>query len=234
MGFEDTLADICRRHVLRPALGAVVPEPCIPYLPSRWNKTLVLAEAQNLGKRSAAYVARLKAMSPTDRIRRLGMNGRVGVEPWDDGSLKLAVQAALRIDAAETAVSNAVLWSQVDRRGRNQNPSDTLVDRSFEVWAELLPVLKPERIVTAGKVADRVITAALNDSGLHPERIVLRLPSPQAMSRISGMFREADLLQRYPEVDAVVREHPDWVIKQRRNKVFFAYHAVSLFSRKAG
>lgn len=234
MDLEDVLARVCRRHVLHPTLGVAVPEPYIPYLPSRWNKTLVLAEAQNLGERNAAYVARLRAMSPAARIRRLGIDEQVGVEPWDDGSLKLAVEAAFRIDAAETAVSNAVLWSQVDRRGRNRNPSDALVRRSSEVWAGLLPVLKPERIVTAGKVANKVITVALNDTDLHPERIALRLPSPLAMSRISGMFREADLLQRYPEVDAVVREHPDWVIKQRRNKVFFACHAVSLYSRKAG
>ena len=48
------------------------------------------------------------------------------------------------------------------------------------------------------------------------------------------MFQETDLLQRYPEVDAVIREHLGWVTKQRRNKIFFACHAVSLSSRKAG
>ena len=50
-----------------------------------------------------------------------------------------------------------------------------------------------------------------------------------AMSRVSGMFDEADLLIRYPEVNDVINRHPTLLDDNfRRNKIFYACHAVSL------
>ncbi len=46
------------------------------------------------------------------------------------------------------------------------------------------------------------------------------------------LFNEADLLNRYPEVKNVVNKHPEWLQGgYRLNKIFFACHAVSLYSR---
>lgn len=230
MDLRDRLAEICARHILSEDIEAVIPEPYIPYLPEPWNNALVVAEAQNLSKGSKSYRPQLEAMDREARIRRLGLNGEVGVWPWDDGSLKLAVETALDLRADKCGVSNAVLWSQTDEQGRNRNPSEALVECSSLLWSEMLPVMMVKHIVTAGKIADTVITLALRRCGVQPKRTILRLPSPQALSRISGMFDEADLRCRYPEVHAAAEAHPDWVSKQCRNKIFFACHAVSLAS----
>ena len=48
----------------------------------------------------------------------------IGVSPWDDGSLKLAIEAALDVSEEETAVSNAVLWSQRDSNPRRNATPD--------------------------------------------------------------------------------------------------------------
>ena len=59
--------------------------------------------------------------------------------------------------------------------------------------------------------------------------MALRLPSPSYLSRISGLFDEQDLLARYPEVEAAVTNHPEWLAGgYKRNKILFACHAVSV------
>ena len=92
--------------------------------------------------------------------------------------------------------------------------------QAVHFWEDLLPLLQPTHIITAEKVAERVLELA--DRAERYRRPSLRLPSLQAMSRISGMFHVDDrLLARYPEVNRVVQ----------RNKVFFVCHAVSLYGR---
>jgi hypothetical protein len=228
MELDDSLAEICSRHFLDASFGATIPEPYIPLIPPRWNGALVVAEAQNHGVGSSGYLERLKAMTVAARIRRLSSREQVDIQPWDDGSLKLAVVAAFDVDPRDTAVSNAVLWSQVDSQGRNVTPSDTLIERSMLVWSELLPALNPKYIITAGTLADKVIGGALGQCDNMPRRVKLRLPSPMALSRVSGMFDVADLLDRYPEVRAAADAHSDWVASHRKNKIFFACHAVSI------
>lgn len=228
MNLSDHLVAICRRHVLDSTYSAVVPEPYIPLIPERWNGTLVLAKAQNLSGKNGSYPAWLKAASPEARIRRVGRNGRAGVGPWDDGALKLAVEAALRLRAAECAISNGVLWSLVNSNGTNQNPSKALVDRSATLWAEMLPVLQPTHIVTVGMKARAVISAALKSSPLELKRTSWALPSPRLLSPLSRMVYEADLLRRFPEVARVIETHSEWLRgSQRRNKILFACLAVS-------
>jgi hypothetical protein len=110
----DTLAEICRRHRLPDrSCGATMEEPYVPCIPGVWNGVLVLGEAQNHGTKSAAYLEGLRAMGSERRIHRLrdlsseertrwfGDREDIGVQPWDDGSLKLAVEAALRVRAEE-------------------------------------------------------------------------------------------------------------------------------------
>jgi hypothetical protein len=164
----DELSEICRRHILpRPILpcphDVVVPQPYVPFVPKNWNGVLVLAEAQNLSKGSPD-VEWLKSATPDERIFRLRRDRRIAIQPWEDGSLKLAVEAALGIRAARTAISNAVLWSLVDEKGNNKNPTSELINRSKSLWSELLQTLKAEHIVTAGAVARRVITGALENA----------------------------------------------------------------------
>lgn len=224
----DCLVNICRGHIMRAARGVTVPEPYIPYIPDRWNRCLVLAEAQNHGAKSREYLKWLKGLGQRDRLLRLYLqNGRVGCQPWDDGSLKLALAAAFDVDPERWAVCNGVLWSSVDKSGRNINPSTRSQQRSAALWSEFLDVLRPTLVVTAGKVARDVIDAACPEGGC--PRVALKLPAPSYLSRASGLFDHEDLLARYPEVRAVAERHPEWLGgKYERNKILFACHAVSL------
>ncbi len=205
---------------------AVVREPYIPFVPQKWNGVLVLAESQNMSKKNGQYVKWLKGHSRDEKIKRLYLKeNEVGIQPWDDNSLKLAVEAAFGVLASETAVSNAVLWSQRGDDDQNANPDKELQQASSLLWEELLPVLNPTLVICCGKIAKDVIA----DTEWPGKTLSLRLPSPSALSRISGMFDEDDLLKRYPEVARVIKKHPEWITGYKKNKTFFTCHAVSLY-----
>lgn len=225
MNLRKELAAICRRHpFMSKEVRVTVPEPYIPFIPKKWNGILVLAEAQNHGTRASPYLKWLLNASTDKRINRLYADkNNIGVWPWDDGSLKLAVTAALDAKSAETAVSNAVMWSQVGESGANKNPEEALQKFSASVWKELLKALKPQKIIAAGTIAKTVLSAA-GSVPLH-----WRLPAPMGMNRVSGMFSEKDLLRRYPEVAKALRDNPEWLDSGfRQNKIFYACHAVSI------
>ena len=235
MNLSKRLITICQRYVLDAHSLVVVPEPYIPLMPEQWNGTLVLAEAQNLAGKNGNYPMWLKAASPEARIRRLGRNGQVGVGPWDNGSLKLAVEAALQLRAVECAISNGIPWSLVNADGNNQNPSKELVARSAALWAEMLVMLQPTHLVTVGVKAQAVVLAALKGSQLKPKRTTWALPSPRLLSPLARMVNETDLLERFPEVKRVVKTHPEWIQgSNRRNKILFACLAVSETAKEAG
>jgi len=231
MNLQERLFEICEGHVLPHEWDVVIHEPYPPFVPPTWNGAIVLAEAQNLSKKNGdGYIEWLEGLSSRDRIRRLYLQrDRLGVQPWDDNSLKIAIASALKLEPETIAVGNAALWSQVDTQGGNANPSKAVEAKSSEVWAELLSALEPRRIIAAGKVSKRIIMAA-RGTDLRPFSLdEVRLPSRTAMSRIAGMFSESDLLTRYPEVAHVLRLHPEWFEgAYRRNKVFFASHVVSM------
>ena len=222
----NKLVNECKKFILPNHSLVVVREPYIPYIPEQWNKILVLAESQNLSASNSKYVEAILSGSSEDRIRRLGASADyIGVYPWDDGSIKLAVEAALQVSSSNVAVSNAVLWSQRGQNNENTNPDLDLQEMSSKIWSALLAIIEPEKIICCGKVAQQVI-AKTNWNGTI---IKLRLPAKTAMSRVSGMFNEADLLKRYPEVEEVLSRNPNLISSGcRRNKIFYACHAVSL------
>jgi len=141
--------------------------------------------------------------------------------------LKLAVEAALGIRAGQTAVSNAVPWSLVDEKGNNKNPTPELIKRSMSLWCELLHALKPEQIVTAGAIARRVITGALEKCDDSPLCTAWPLPSPRLFSPISQTIDEVELMRRFPEVAKAMGQNPEWVKTRRPNKILFACLAVA-------
>jgi len=225
----DQLVHVSKKFILPKDGSVVIEEPYIPYIPEQWNKILVLAESQNLSASNCGYVEYLLSLTPEGRLQRLGSSpDYVGVYPWDDGSIKLAVEAAFNIDSSNVAVSNAVLWSQRGKSEENKNPDIDLQKKSSELWSNLIAFLKPEKIICCGKIAQNVISR----TSWEGEIINLRLPSKTAMSRVSGMFNEADLLKRYPEVEEVLNRNPNIISDQfRKNKIFYACHAVSLQSK---
>jgi len=226
---KEKLFEICKKCIPPEKENVVIGEGYIPYIPEDWNGVLVLAESQNLSKQNEEYVEWLQSLMPLERMDRLEKhkNG-IGVYPWDDGSLKLAVESALGVKACQTAISNAVLWSQRSNAGANVNPSDSLRSFSIPIWKDFLEILQPRIILTAGKQAENII----RKSGWLGKHIKLRLPAKTAMSRVSGMFKAEDLLRRYPEVNKVVIKNPAWVDEYKENKIFFACHAISILGRE--
>jgi hypothetical protein len=224
------LVDLCRKHVLD-AKRAVLSEPYVPFLPDAWNGLLVVAEAQNLSKTNEAYVERLRSVSSSERIDRLRLaspESTIGIQPWDDGSLKLAVESAIDLRADETAVSNAVLWSVRSDDDYNDNPSFDLSIRSIALWAAMLTILQPRRVVAAGAWARDVMTKAISAADLAVTPTLWILPSRRLLSPFSPMVNQADLLRRFPEVKAVLDRHPEWVKgSYPNNKILYACLAVS-------
>lgn len=248
MNLTDRLLQICRGHIL--AVGStggtlpkvVVPEPYVPFVPKDWNRVLVLAEAQNLSNAHKGCRTRLLAQDPESRILRLlahtdSPEPHLGIKPWDQGFLKLAVEAALNERAAQVAVSNAVLWSLVGAAGVNVKPSSETIGSSIGLWAELLPVLRPVRIVAAGKVAQTVVSEVRKLGAWTGSVLALHLPSPRVLSVVSGMFDPGDLKEHYPAACAALDRHASgWRSqppKEVRGRLFYACHAVSM-ARKLG
>jgi hypothetical protein len=220
------LGEACLRYTHEDE-NVVVAEPYLPFIPEHWNGTLVLAEAQNLSASNAAYVQQLSALTPMERVRRLRNVADLGVQPWDDGSLKLAVLSVWPENTETYAVSNAVLWSIRDSLSNNANPTAPLVKRSISLWGELFSALQPKRIVAAGSVARTVVSRSFTG-----ETVFVRLPSPRALSPISGMLSERGLLAGFPSVAAACKAHPELLSmvgrQTRRNKILYACHFHSI------
>lgn len=168
-----------------------------------------LAEAQNLSATHKKYRDKLLAMTPETRIRRLTArtDRKLGIKPWDDGLLKIAVEVMLGCRAEETAVGNAVFWSLIDRKDRNVNPTPAMIEHSARLWGQLLQQIRPERVITAGAIARSVMTK-LPQSVPSMQVLGVQLPSPRVLSTLSGLFDGTDLLVHFPEVAAVKRGSP--------------------------
>lgn len=223
---KDKLLSICRSAILKTTTEETLPEPYVPFVPDDWNGGLVLAEAQNHGAKSREYLEWLRGLSSKDRMLRLYKHGdKLGCQPWDDGSLKFALACVSDSAPERWAVGNAVLWSRVHDSGRNDNPSERMTENSVRLWMEYLKVLKPNVVVTAGKVASTVMDKA----GCQGVRLSLLLPSPMNLRRMSRLFDTEDLLARYPEVKRALKNHENLICGvDRHNKIFFACHAVSI------
>lgn len=231
---KKKLIQVCTEYILC-VDDIVIPEAYIPYIPKNWNRVLVLAESQNLSGTNNAYVEKLKSFESKQRLNRLYEFGEnLKIEPWDDGTLKITIEAALGVKAEETAVSNAVLWSKVTHKKTNKNPSGTINEQSSKLWKQFIELMQPSKIITVGKIAKIVIRNIpweKEDNEKWANRTFnLRSPSKTYVSRISGMFESEDLLNRYTEVRTVINQNPHWLEKKgfEKNKIFYACHAVSL------
>jgi len=219
---RKALIDICQRSCADKSLKTTVPEPYIPYVPTRWNGVIVLAEAQN---HSGDYLADLKKMSARRRFTRLGALSGVGVQPWDDGCLKAATAVVLGLNPENTAVSNGVLWSQLNSRGVNVNPGPDLIKKSGQLWTAMLEVLKPKCVVSAGRVSERVIKIAAKKCNTKFEHIVWPLPSPRVLRPLYGYLDENKVARRFPEIAKAKPRINCWVDKPKR-KMAVCYVAI--------
>ena len=244
---KQKMIEVCERNIIQRSqlrlknCDLVFEEPYIPYLPDNWNKFLILGEAQNLSSVSNEnkdYIEMLKKRDREYRIKRLGKypknyEHKIGVGPWDDNSLKLAFASIFGNGSIDqVSVSNAILWSVVDKNKRNPSSklkgetefkelSEKLESRSRDIWIEFIKIMEPKYIIATGKVAHQVIQESIQ--GIE----YLEWAHPAFIRRISFLFDEGDLLKRYTEVDNAIKALKLNEDKEFRNKVFYACHCVS-------
>lgn len=132
---KQRMIGVCERNTIKRSelkptnFDIVFEEPYIPYLPENWNVFLVLAEVQNLPRKTKSvelldYIEGLEKKESKYRILRLEdyppeYGNKIGVGPWDDDSLKLAFASVFGNESIDqVSISNAVLWSVVDKSGK--------------------------------------------------------------------------------------------------------------------
>ena len=210
----------------------VVDIPYIPYIPENWNGILVVAEAQNLNIGDYANCSdeqKICRLYPDhDSSRSYAIEGpfpKMDVKPWEDGSIPLALKAALDLNPYETAVCNACLWS-LRKDDKNETPNDEMQNQSKQLWEKLWAILdsNAQKVVCCGKIAWSIFNFV--EEG---KKQKLCHPSKKLLTPVSGMLKEEDLFSFYPDVkrayDAL--EYERYGIKHKQNKIFYASHAVS-------
>ena len=238
---REVLLEVCKQHIYQEIEHVVVPEPYLPYKPKKWNGILVLAESQVIRNKEEEYAKWLQGLTPEQRMTRLGRKDpkppypdkrdKIGVGPWDDGTIKLALQAIFKgaelgLKLENVAVSNAVPWTRKSG-GKNLNPDDRMEAKAADFWRDIFYMWKPDIKVLAvlGNIAERVMTEAGIWEKHSKNWLKLRLPSRNVINRVYKMFDPADLEVRFPEVqkakEALRMDFKPW-------QVFFACHAVSL------
>lgn len=242
---EKTLLEVCRKYTSDAPANVMFPEPYLPYKRKKWNGILVLAESQVIRNKQEKYAQWLQGLTPEQRMTRLGRKDptppyadkrdKIGIGPWDNGTIKLALQAIFervepKLKLEDVAVSNAVPWTRTGT-GKNLNPGEEMQVKAAKFWEEIVAVWKPDikALLVLGNVAERVMRKAGVLEKYAKNWLKLRLPSPNAINRVSGMFSCDDLKARFPEVpkalDALKMAEN---VEQYKMKVFFACHAVSL------
>lgn len=239
---EKALLEVCEKYRTDAPENVLFAEPYLPYGLESWNGILVLAESQAI-RPDDDYAQWLQQLTRTQRMTRLGRKkpppypdepDKIGIGPWDDGTIKLALQAIfegakLKLRLEDIAVSNAVPWTRKST-GKNLNPDKQMEGKAAEFWKKIFDVWEPDikALIVLGNIAKRVLTDAgiLSDSKYKDKCLKLWLPSPNAINRVHGMFDCADLKIRFPEVERALNTI-EINEKQYKMKVFFACHAVS-------
>ena len=227
---KDQLIEICESKMLDGSQGAIFPEPYIPYIPDKWNGVLVLAEAQNLAKSNDNYVATLKNYDKRKKIERLyhavKTENRVRIQPWDDGSLQLAVEV-LNEEPDKTAVSNSVMWSLRNKNGANKTPTAELKKNSRAIWTKLLKEMNPKIILTAGAVARSVIQPIWSLE----KQVNLRSSSPVAMAVLAGRTASKEVDSTRETINRLKKKYPDWFKKHSRFKELYIWHTIKTVNK---
>ncbi|MGQ0645609.1 MAG: hypothetical protein ACT4O3_08975 [Elusimicrobiota bacterium] len=127
----------------------------------------------------------------------------------------MAIHVVLGLKPEETAVSNAVLWSLL-KNGNNDTPSRELMTHSGELWGKMLDLLKPNRVVTAGRMGEKVIKCAAQFCKIRFQHLIWPLPSPRVLYPIVGYMDVEKIFRRYPEIARAKKQALKWVIPSAR------------------
>ena len=228
---KNRIIRICAEYQLEQKYDVVIREAYIPYIPPKWNGCLVLGEAQNLSSTYYKYVESLKRMTKQEQITRLKDPSNLGIKPWDEGSLKIAIKAAMDINPNNTAVSNGVLWSQTDGATRNKNPKNSLKKHSQILWETILTELNPVGIIACGAVAQDVI----KKTSWAKTHSLIELKHPGAMRYVKKTKSTKDLLEEFPKVRETIQNNQNWFQENKRKAIInYACHVFQGLQRHAG
>ena len=213
--------------------------PYAPYIPDNWNGYLVIAEAQQLkgnNEGNKKFVEELKVAAQEDLIFRLNnkkfLNSKVGITPWDEGYIKLALKSAFPdINLNQVGVANAVPW-HLDKTNKEQDKF--LCELSVKYWNEVLILLKDKGlkcIIRTGEYARTILDYdTLKKMSIQE---IYKLRSASQLGRDSYLFDPADLRKRYMEVDNAFNSDPGLYAKAiEPDLIFYAAHAVSTINKK--
>jgi len=205
--------------------NVIITRPYIPYIPDEWSNILLLAEAQNLSTKYQSYVDKLNNQTEEQLFKRLDDPRNLGILPWDDNSLKIAVEAGMHTDYRKVGVSNACFWSIRDDGGANANPTANMQTLSTNLWNRIFKIISPRVVITVGDVAHNIINASTY-KGKHGN---LCHPSSSYLSKFSNLVDESLILEKFPEIKTLDEMHPKWMVRghYRQNKLFYAMHTIS-------
>lgn len=235
------LHQICLKNAITPEeysqYGGIPPSydiyPYAPFIPTRWNKIMVLAESQQLRRKSKgnnAYAIRLMEVVIKGQIFRLGnekITGtppdiQLGITPWDEGYIKLAMLAAFpQYTIDQYAVSNAIPW-HLDKSWEKKAQADFLKRKSVAFWAAVFPVLEPEIIICTGRIANSVIarTVYCSDDGCRKFHI-------RSASQLHFVVRKTydyeGWLKKNPAVNKILRENSHLIRSKEPHRQFVYY-----------
>ena len=158
-----------------------------------------LRDVTDSGNSNSRYVRYFEKQGPVHRIRRLygsPERGEIGVGPWDDGSLKLAIVAVTNNPRVlgKVALSNAVLWSSYkegSKGGRNLLPPREFIKLSKDLWERFLKILEPEKVVAVGTTANSILRNTLY--GKSKKDQVIHWHHPAFFRRIHTAFKAEDM-----------------------------------------
>jgi hypothetical protein len=246
---KEALINVCKNHCYQNKESVIVPEPYIPHIPKNWNGILVLADRQNinLGDDYYKWLNEHKT-EPEILMTRLEQKPYkadwIGVGPWDDGTVKLALQAIfeganLDLKVENVAVSNAVPWTKKNK-SKNENPNDRkqdkvveklMQDKAVEFWKEIFEIWNDiKMLIVLGDSAERVMKKAGILKKDEVKWLKLRHPSLPRLNRIVGKFNTYEIGKKCPMVQKALeslnirREN----VKYYNNMVFYTCEAVSL------
>ncbi len=243
--FDDILLRVCKSNRIAPydyskykgELSRYDIYPYAPYIPRKWNRILVLGESQLINAKNRGdkdYREKLLDACDDDCIFRLGkkeITGQkpdefIGVVPWDNGFLKLAMLSCFpEFKANQFGISNMVPWELTKD---NTRINTFLEYKSISFWKNILPVLKPKYIICSGEIAKETIL--LMDNWKSFDCKVFNLLPVNSLTRVSKLFNITDLLSRFPEVKKAIECNPKLFPHKEialEQIIVYATHAVS-------
>ena len=221
--------------------------PYIPFIPENWNGILVLAESQQLSgnkKGNIDYIKLLNEADEIDQITRLGNKTitekepefKIGITPWDDGYIKLAMTACYpNKNINEFSVSNVIPWYFI-RSNKLHRKEYIILSNLY--WQKIIPILIDyglNTIIRTGTYARNILNSKL----VNNERLmksVYYLRSASQLERVAYLFDSNDLKAHYSDINKDINKlksiQEEEINLDTESHIFYTAHALSKIGSK--